>query len=264
MKTLIIGLLSIGLLPAVSVAGMLIVRRLAPKEAFDRHLNLATPLIGVVGTLFSVMLGFLVAGTVNNYQQAQQKVEQEAICLGNVFRVARGLPAGMRKRIRDTCRVYTSAVVQLEWPLMEERKTSSKAWQLYYDLWDESLSFEPAGQRESNIHAALLQAVQSLGECRRSRVVYMNNTISAALWLVVASGSLIIILFTYAFVAEGALIQSLMTGLVSLSLGLNIFLLMVYSDPFVGGLKIKPEGFLVNMDLFRQPDVPPRYLRFNL
>jgi hypothetical protein len=74
------------------------------------------------------------------------------------------------------------------------------------------------------------------------------------------SGCTIIIVFTYFFVIDSMALHAVMTGMVALSLYLIIFLLVLYDNPFSGGLKLKPIPFEVNNRLFQIPDGPVEYL----
>jgi hypothetical protein len=244
---------------AICVAGLLLVRRFVKFKGVEHH-AVAEPLLAVVGTLFSVLLGFLVVGTMNSYEEARSKVNQEAQSLADVFRFAKGLQSGPRIDLRNTCRAYCQVVSEEEWPDMEKREDCPRAWQLYYQLWDQCLSVNPIDQRESNIHQALLNSMQSLGENRRSRIAMLRRSILPVLWLVMISGCTIIIVFTYFFVIDSMVLHSVMTGMVALSLYLIIFLLVLYDNPFSGGLKLRPVPFEVNSKLFQIPDDPVIYL----
>jgi hypothetical protein len=78
----------------------------------------AEAMLGVIGTLFSVLLGLLVAGAIERYHDVAQNAESEANGIGNIYRLARGLQTEDRKRIRGLCREYVDYVIDEEWPLM--------------------------------------------------------------------------------------------------------------------------------------------------
>jgi ABC-type multidrug transport system fused ATPase/permease subunit len=259
MKIIIVAIVTALAAAAVSVAGLLLVKRIIKLKGGEHH-AVAEALLAVVGTLFSVLLGFLVVGTMNGYEDARSKVNLEAQYLADVFRFAKGLPPGPRHDLRNTCRAYCRAVSEEEWPRMELKQDCPHAWQLYYRLWDESLSVSPVDQRESNIHQALLTSMQGLGESRRSRIAILRRNLPPVLWLVAISGCTIIIIFIYFFVVESIVLHSVMTGLVAISLYLIVFLLTLYDNPFSGELKLSPIPFEVNDKLFEIPDDPVSYL----
>jgi hypothetical protein len=244
------------------VVGKLLTNKLFTDEHLDTHHNMIEAMLGVVGTLFSLLLGLLVAAAINNYRDVKDQVSLEANGVADVFRVARGLSDVDRPRIRNICRQYVDALVKEEWPAMEQNKMSEKAWAVYQDLWEAAVAVNPSDNRESNLQQSILSSIQSVGENRRARAVTSTNNLPAPLWITIAAGSLITIVFTFLLTTKIDWIPNLMTGLIAASLGLNIWLLAEYSSPFQGALHVPDSPFTVLQEItFNQPDTPSRYLQ---
>lgn len=220
-------------------------------------------MLGVVGTLFSVLLGLLVAGAIERYHDVVTQVENESNSVANIFRLAKGLEATERVRIRGLCREYVDYVVTNEWAAMEKQRPDMQAQDRYNKLWDACVSVNPKNDRENNLHAAILEGMDSVGENRRERVIASMSAMPMTLWAVIICGSLITIAFTYLFtIRMGARLHWMMTGLVSVSLLLNIWLLAAYSTPFSGDLQIQPRGFkLLQFGAFGDSDDAAMFLQ---
>jgi hypothetical protein len=248
-------------LTALALGGLAVVRKLLKKEMLETNLSAAEAMLGVVGTLFSVLLGFLVAGAIDRYSDAQTHAEQEANGVAAIFRMARGLSDEDRPRLRQLCREYVNQVLDVEWQLMEDKKKINHGWEPYQKLWEGVVSIVPENDRQSNIQQSITPAMQQVGEHRRARIIASQYTMSGALWIVIGFGALITIAFTYVFASQFPGVQDLMTGLVAASLALNIWLLAAYSSPFSGELQIQPKMFsLMKDDVLPVPDTPSRYL----
>jgi hypothetical protein len=246
---------------AVTLVGHVLVRKFVKDEDLDTHLPAVEAMLGVVGTLFSVLLGLLVAGAIDNYQDVRHEVINEANGLGDVFRLARGLGTEDRPRIRKLCRDYAKIVVDEEWEEMRDGKMSSHAWAVYTELWEAAVAVYPTEDRQNNLHQALLNAMQSFGENRRSRAVACTTRLSDALWATIIFGSLTITAFTFFFTAKFGRFHVVLTTLIAGSLGLNIWLLAAYSEPFSGEMQISPDMFkLLENQVFNTPDTPSRFL----
>jgi hypothetical protein len=254
--TILTGLLVIFLATVVSLGGMLLARKVFRESQLDKYHSVADPTLNVVATLYSILLGFLVAGAMNTYQDTQHMVEVEANNLADVYRLANGFPLAIRNELRDYCRRYCDAIIDEEWTAMTKKETSPKVWMLSKKIWDTILVFEPQSDRQNNIHQLTLQSVQSMAENRRSRIVVMRGGFHMGLWIVVLGGSILIIGCLYMLFVNATGVQALMTALVSLALFLNIFLLFVYNSPFVGDLKIAPDAFELDRALFGLPEPP--------
>ena len=103
--------------------------------------------------------------------------------------------------------------------------------------------------------------MQSVGQNRRMRIVASQHGLGEMQWLVVMLGSAITVVFTLLFPMRKASFHLILTLLVTLSLGLNIWLLSAYSTPFAGELRIVPYMFqMLRETTFKGDDQAPRYL----
>ena len=260
-QTTVMAVVMITILSGTAVFAQFLVRKTFKQEDLMEHSPILEPLLGVVGTLFSVLLGFLVAGAMERYHDARVNVDLEANAVGDVFRLARGLEKEDRIRIRQCCREYVKDVLDDEWKLMETNHSSEKAQQEYQRLWDAALSIEPQTDRITNIHQTMLTSMQAVGQNRRMRIVASQHGLGEMQWLVVMMGSIITVVFTLLFPMRKASFHLILTLLVTLSLGLNIWLLSAYSTPFSGELRIVPYMFQMLQDAtFKSDDAAPLFL----
>jgi len=237
---------------ALAVGGMLLVRRKVDVVELRMHHDVADPLLSVVGTLFSILLGFLVAGSISRFDEARLNVQEEAGALADVFRTAVGLPDVARVPIQQNCLRYAELVVNEEWKAMEEKKSSQAAWEAYSNIWTLCAKFQPVTQGEGDIHQAILAAICRLGNYRTLRFAAMNNQLPAGMWLVVLIGGGATICFTYFFEVKSERIQILMTGLVAMVMALNIFLLANYDYPFSGDVRVSRAAFDLDLSTFHK------------
>jgi hypothetical protein len=246
---------------ALVLVGQLLVNRTVKKDILDEHRSSAEAMMGVVGTLFSVLIGFMVAGAMGRYQEAQMCAQLEASNVASLFRVARGLSDTDRPRIRQLCRKYVDEVITVEWPLMEKRSKINHGWDTYQELWESVVAAVPENDRQSNLHQGAISSMQSIGDQRRERIMLSRISVPAAQWWVLGFGAVITVAFTFVFTSQFPRVHALMTTLVSTALALNIWLLSAYSNPFSGELKIKPLMFLLLKEsVMPVPDTPSRFL----
>lgn len=262
MQTLTTFLCIVVLSGTASVLGLVLVKRLVRREQLESHHPVANALLTVLGTLYSVVLGFLISAAADYQADVRTNLQLEANSLGNIFRLARGLPEQQRTDIRQSCRLYCKAVVELEWPAMADHKTSTVAWEEYARLWDEVLALNPERPAETNIQAALLAEASTLSVARRTRIAQMRFHTSPLLWTVLIFGSGLVVIFSYLFATEGHLLHALMSSFVTISLSLIMALFYFYTHPFQGELRLHPEAFEIESTLFRsQSDGPSPYVK---
>lgn len=260
MNTLGHAVILVAVFVAIALVGQWLVRGRVKIEVLQEHHSAAEGMLGVVGTLFSVLLGFMVAASMARYGDAQMHVEQEANNVANVFRLARGLSDDDRPRLRQLCRDYAKEVIDIEWAQMEKREKINHGWAGYQKLWEGVVAVVPENDRESNLQQALNEAMMGVGEHRRARLLLAQQDLPNALWIVVVFGSVITICFTYVFMSKYEHVHGFMTTMVAATLALNIWLLAAYSSPFSGELRIKPLMFgMLNDSVFVVPDNRSRY-----
>lgn len=235
----------------LSIGGLLLFRRFMAPETLKQNHDVADPYSQFVGMLFAVLLGFMVADAMQRFGSARQMVEQEASSVGNVFRLADGLPDAPRLKIQGLCMKYLELVIDDEWPLLAEHKTSIPTWMTYKDLWKACVKYDPVTPRECDTHQAMLPHMADVGTYRRLRVDALHNGLPPVLWWILGVGGIATIIFTYFFNVEHLRLQIVMVSIVSLVICLNIFLLACYDDPFSGDMTVSPGAFQMQLDLFK-------------
>lgn len=254
MSNLVITTLAIIVTTVISIGGFYLLRWKLPAAKLVRDQHIVDPMLNVVATMYSIFLGFLVAGAMDRYEAIKSATEEEASALTNIFRLAKGLPDTDRVQIRKSCRDYCQAAIDEEWPLMEQRKTSDKVHQLYLDLWDQVLSVSPDGDRQVNTQESMLGAVQELSDARRMRTSSMRKEVPIFLWLVIYSSSGVTVFLTYFFATRDKRVHSMMIALVAITICLNVLVLVVLCEPFRGAFKIEPDGLSSCRIIFGQED----------
>lgn len=248
--TLYVGLLLILTVVIGSVLGLIYFHRFLKTPGQGVQHDITDPYSQFVAMLFAVLLGFMVADAMQRFGDARETVQQEASSLGNVYRLADGLPDTRKNELRNLCKGYAKTVIEKEWPKLAEKQDSQEAWDVYRKLWSVCVSYEPVTQRQSNTQSALIEAMKSIGEGRRMRMEALHSGLPTELWIVLFIGGGATILFTYFFTAENLKIQAVMVGMVSLVISLNLFLLFTYDDPFYGDVKVTPSAFETQLKLY--------------
>lgn len=261
MNTLADAIMLIAVFVAVAVSGQYLVNKMVNHEVLELHHSAGEAMMGVVGTLFSVLLGFMVASAMDRYNDARMHDEQEASNVASIFRVARGMSDIDRPRIRQLCREYVDDVINNEWPKMEQGTKINHGWESYQKMWEATIAAVPENDRQSNLQQGLIASMQSLGENRRARILLAQQGMQPALWWIVCFGALTTLALSYIFASQFPKVQAFMTTIVATAMALNIWLLSAYSHPYSGEMKIKPTMFqLVKDSVLTVPDTASRFL----
>lgn len=241
---------------AVAAFGYMTMHRVV-KIDLDRHQNFLDAMLSIVGTLVSILLGLLVAAALDHYHSLEQNVDSEATNISQIFRLTFGVPEPARTSIRKLCFVYCQQVVDEEWPLMAQGKHSDKVFLTYVELMKEIVKFKPADNGETNLHSALISAIQAVGDGRRERLLALQSTWTKQLMPILLMCSGIVLTFSFLYVRRGAILHGVLICLVAIALGGNLGLVFLLGNPFSGDWKIKPIGFVYNLKLLERAKSDP-------
>ncbi|HWN03554.1 MAG TPA: hypothetical protein VNQ72_11105 [Candidatus Dormibacteraeota bacterium] len=251
MPSWILALVSICLVTAYALGGLVLVQRLVPAERRRPHNDLAGPVSGLVGVVFAVLIAFIAIAVWEQFGQASTLVLRESNAAGDVWRLAYGYPEPLRTQVRDGVRRYLETVIKEEWPQQAKGKTDGRAWRIFEDIHRAMLRFEPTTRGQEIIHADQLHDMNTIMDQRRGRLQAAREGISPQVWMVVLAGCALMIALTWFFGAESFVAHMGMTVCLSISIGLVIFLIAALDYPFRGDMGIGPEAFeevLVNLD----------------
>ncbi len=241
----------------IAVVGFLIVNRLVKPIDLEGHQQFLDAMLNIVGTLVSILLGLLVAAALDHYQALEGSVDSEASSVAEIFRLTSGLPADTQEALRKLLLNYSSEVVDDEWPAMANGQVSNKVVLTYFKMVVEIANFRPSNDGESNLHSALISSVQQIGDSRRQRILVLHSNWTRQLMPLLLMCSAIVLAFAYLYVRRGAVLHGVLICFVAITLGGNLGLVFLLSNPFAGDWKIEPRGFELNNQLFKRLLVDP-------
>lgn len=236
-----------------ALAGMLIAHKLVKPVDLEKHQPFLDATLNIVGTLVSILLGLLVAASLNNYQVLESNVEAEATNIAQICRLSLGLPREKQRELLKECLDYCDQVLNDEWPLMERGQFSPKVFTTYTALVRSVATLNPTTNGETNIQATMLTASQTIGDLRRHRILWLHNNWNRNLMPVLIMCALIVLVFAYLYVKRTSFVlHSFLICFVATALGANLGLIVLLSSPFAGDWKIRPTGFELNAKLIRE------------
>ena len=125
--------------------------------------------------------------------------------------------------IHGASRSYARVVVDEEWPLMARGESSPRAWALIDEIRLTVQNLNPDTKAGQVLYEQGLERVHDLAGARRDRLVEAQQGIPGILWVVLVTGAIITIGFTYLFGLDDTTTHTLMVALLALIIGLVLF-----------------------------------------
>ena len=241
MQTLVLGIEILGLSILISLAGLYIVRRAVGVEKLKSHHEVAGFIIGIVGTIYAVLLAFLVVVQWNKYTDASNLVTTEANLLGDISRMAESLPPDQRQQVLTELRDYAQLVSDDEWPALAKGNASDKTTDTLNKLWKSYvIDQKPQTPIDTALYTESLRRLNDLSDTRRLRINASQDTVPAMMWILLIGGGITTVAFTYFFGVSNLRAQSLMVTALTGEIAFILLLLVVLDNPFRGDIAVGP------------------------
>jgi hypothetical protein len=249
-ETLLKGALVVVPSVALVIILLLVVRRRWPAERLQRSNAVASAYSQVIGTIYAVIMAFMLYAVWVNYGEAHNNAEREANVLVSIFRMADGLPSPERDQIRGLCREYAQFMVRVEWRAMVADEFSPVGSAMFDRLWQIFIHLAPRTAGEQVLHEGLLTQMAALAELRRIRELQITEQLPGLLWTVLLVGGVLTVGFSYLFGVEDTRLHVVKTAALTGLVALVLFAIWQISEPFQGVARIRPTSFRLALRTF--------------
>ena len=237
---------------AASVGGVFFTRKRIALDRLKYYHDVSGNIFGVAGTLYAVLLGLVVVDAMETFSTARMTVEKESDALANMYILASRLPPEKAQAFQSLCVSYAHEVVEREWPMMDHGKSDPEARNLTYLFFHEIADVEPTTENLKAVYPLLLEQGMELRDQRRMRTTIATHGLPVIEWIVLCLGAIVTVTFTYFFRLDSFKVQLTLTGLVALLIALNMYLVVLFGNPFSGDLHVETEPFQTDLEIFER------------
>jgi hypothetical protein len=258
LHTIVNGVLTVGGVCLVALAGFELVHRFVPAATRQQHNDVAGFIYAALGVIYAVLLALVVIAVWEEYQAADATVEQEANATAEIYWLGHRLPEPLGAHVQELAKSYAEEVVHKEWPLMEQGQAplmtqtqgTPAGWTIIDDIRENLQDFEPRTKANQQLYAEGLDQVENLADARRMRLVASEEGVPGVLWSVLIFGGIAAVGFTYLFGLESTWAHRLMVVTLAAVIGLVLFTVAALGHPFEGGARIGTGAFNLILERF--------------
>src|SRR5918911_769368 len=251
------GLFLIALAILIAVGGLVLVQRLYSTDQRKQHNDVAGFIYAVLGVSYAVLLGLMLIAVWEKWNAAEAIATDEANELAGIFWYAHALPQPEGRHIQKLVRSYDEVVIEDEWPLMAQGRSSPKAWAILDELRATILGLKPPkgdakqlGYEQMRYEEMLVQ-LHDLVNARRERLLAAERGLPPILWVVLILGGVITVGFTYLFGLNNTLVHLLMVAALALIISMSLYTVTALDYPFKGDIRIHPSAYENDLERFR-------------
>jgi hypothetical protein len=234
---IVLAMLVVGVL--ITTASIFIVARWIPQDIKGQASD-SWAIFAFCGVVYALVLGFVLAFALDGYQATSSEAGQEAHSVTALSRAATLFAAEDRDRIGHELICYARAVIDDEWPRMDDGERSDFA-RAAADRLFQSIGGLGRTNPDNAALTSSLDRMRELGESRAARLQASTENLPVFFWIFLIGGGLIII--GYATILAGRerwIGQFIYILPVTLLLLGTIFLVFAFERPFSGPNAIEP------------------------
>lgn len=237
------GVILIVACPLGALLFLAVLNRIWPSSRRHTHNDIIGWQVSILGTIYAVMMGFMLFAVWSSYLSADVNAEAEANSLVSIYRLADGLPPEQRDKIRRLARQYADIVIEKEWPTMHQGGLSPGGYIAIQQLWGAILESKPATLAEQTSMQQTLAELSAMTEHRRVRQHDSQATLPTVLWTVLILGGCITILSACLFGIENFPLHCVQVVSLTLMIALILVAVAEIDHPFQGTVHLSPGGF---------------------
>lgn len=229
---------------AAALTALLVVRALVPADIFRASSAAVENYSQILGTVYAVLLAFVVFVVWSKLNEARSVVMHEAKDLRDLLRLASGFEVAMGARLAEAVRTYIRTVIDEEWALMVRGEASPRAARQIEQVGEQILALEPASARQEALYGEMLVRFDELTDARAQRLMHSRARMPGSLWTLVLVGSVMTIGSIFLFGVTSLALHALLTAAMSGSVTFILFLVSEMDNPFCGDWRVRPEPLL--------------------
>lgn len=234
-----IAVLAVALVTAVGIAlGLQVLVRRIFGEAEVAHNEIAGFMLGVVGTLYAVVLAFVTVVVWQQYDGTSERVALETSAVGDVWHSAVGFPPARRAMLRREMLIYAKTNADEDWPLMRIGKASPRGSSLIMEATGVAGAFIPKNDAESNAQQSVMRMLNDLHDARQRRLAANATHLSGFEWLVLVIGGLVVLSLCSMFRFSNLALHSVMASSVAVMIATMFALIFELQYPFRSDMAI--------------------------
>lgn len=223
------------------LGGMGLSRYWTSRLAGRQHTDVLSSYVGVIGTLYAVLLAFVLLSVWEQYDTARGAAEHEASELSDLVRLSAGLPDGAGAQVRAAVRDYASAVIDDEWPLMRVGGRSARADRALDALWKTLIAIDPPPGRGQSVYDQALERLRSASDSRQDRLSQATPSVHAVIWILLIGGGALSLISTYFFEVGPSVYMPVNIGL-TLMIAFILYLVFAFDHPFSYDVGTAPDA----------------------
>ena len=234
----------VGAVVGIVLLSVWAVRRWLPatRDGFDAEVS--SQMLGVVASLFGLLLAFVVVIEFQAFTAAGDNVGTEADGLAAIVRDSRVFDEPGGTMVRSAIGDYARIVVEEEWPLMRDGEESPAAWRAIDGVFAAMQAYRPVTSAQIAFYDDSVRRLNTVLDARRDRLGASDgNDLPALIAALILVGAIVILGYATLVGSTSSAFHAIGAGAIAVVVGFSLVVLVTLQFPFSGGLAVDPTPF---------------------
>lgn len=228
-----------------SLGGTLLFRKKFGHEHLSKHNDVAGFIYAVIGVIYAVLLAFVVILVWEDYQDAENKIEDEANSLAVLIELSKNLDSDFQNSLNKVVEKYVKTVSEDDWEQLKNQKISNiPSESAFLEISKLYRNYQFNTEKEKILYQESLSVLSEFGFNRKERISAAKLSVLPFIWGVLIAGAVIIVLYAMLFSSENLWSQLLIISLLAISVTLVLHLIYALDEPYNGIVSVEPSPFL--------------------
>ncbi len=254
MKDFLIIVLAIAGFAGFFTAAILLARYMLKERVQKGHNEVLAAIFLAAGTIYAVLLAFVVIAVWEAYDAANANASEEASTLATMYRQTAGMPPDEQREMRRLLREYTNAVVTQEWEVQAKTGEASPiARHLIAGIYRVYGKLTPT-EAAAPISVEFLRTFSIVAADRNRRTLEAEESLPRILWFVLLLGAAIVIAMTFFLYMEVFSLHYVLSSAMALVIGMLLIMTYLLDRPFTGPLAVDASSFEHSLGVYDSVD----------
>ncbi len=202
-----------------------------------------TGFLSAYGVFYGLMLGLIAVATYQNYCDVGDRIEKEVANITALYRDVSSYPEPERSNFQNKLREYMNHIIDDGWTANKNGNISPKGMLHTSSLQKDLFAYQPQTKSIEILHVETIQQFNRFILARSSRLQSVTTGLPDILWYVVIIGAMLNLSFIWMFSIDRVSIHLILSGILSLFIGLMLFFLAAMDNPYRGVDGITPDAY---------------------
>jgi hypothetical protein len=230
----------------LAAAGIFTIIMVLAKGDRGRHFKgVSTSLLSPLGTIFGLLVVFILAQVWSDIDRAQLAVDHEASALRMVVLLSECFGGQPESDIRGLVRRHVDEAVFSEWPMMAQNSASLKVSpQALSDALQTVLSIEPKGEGQIAAQREMVTSFENAFDARRQRIILSRSSVNWIKWSCLFAQAACVLVTIAVAHSDNRVAAAISMGIFASGVAVSVVLIASHDRPFSGPIAVQPDVLL--------------------